>query len=103
MALMVILFLELSIIVFNNIDGDGIDFSGSRVKVSGCHFVKIADKAVSVGESSDVDLAFLKVRDVSFGIVSKDSSRLKVTSSDIKNASIAGISAYELERNIWAS
>lgn len=80
---------------FSNIDGDGIDFSGSRVKVSGCHFIKIADKAVSVGESSDVDLAFLKVRDVGFGIVSKDSSKVKVTSSVIKNASIAGISAYQ--------
>jgi len=80
---------------FSNIDGDGIDFSGSRVKVSGCQFINITDKAVSVGESSDVDLAFIKIRDVGFGIVSKDSSKVKVTSSNIKNASIAGISAYQ--------
>ena len=80
---------------FSNIDGDGIDFSGSRVKVSGCQFINITDKAVSVGESSDVHLAFLQIRDVGFGVVSKDSSKVKVTSSNIKNASIAGISAYQ--------
>jgi hypothetical protein len=81
--------------LFSNIQGDGIDFSGSRVKVSGCQFINIADKAVSVGESSDVDLAFLKICDVGFGIVAKDSSKVKATSSNIKNASIAGISAYQ--------
>jgi len=39
---------------FNNIEGDGVDFSGSRVDLEGFHIRNVNDKGVSVGESTYV-------------------------------------------------
>jgi hypothetical protein len=81
---------------FSNISGDGVDFSGSAATLRNCYFKDIADKAVSIGESSQVSLFNCKVEDVSFGVVSKDSSLTEVLeNTEIKNAKIAAFAAFQ--------
>ena len=46
---------------FSNISGDGVDFSGSSAALRNSYFKDIADKAVSVGESSQVRIFNCKV------------------------------------------
>jgi len=81
---------------FSNISGDGADFSGSAATLRNCSFKDIADKAVSVGESSQVKLFNCKIEDVSFGVVSKDMSSTEVLeNTEIKNAKIAAFAAFQ--------
>lgn len=63
---------------FRNIGGDGLDISGSTVKGDGLDFTGIKDKAVSVGEASNVTLSGIRITDAGTGIVSKDGSQLVV-------------------------
>ena len=70
---------------FNNISGDGVDFSGSNIKVSGCTFEDISDKAISIGESSTALISNCHIENVSFGVVSKDLSSTKVTNDTFVN------------------
>ena len=81
---------------FNNIAGDGVDFSGSNASIQNCKFSNIGDKAISVGESSHVSIENSKIRDVSFGIVSKDLSKVEVRGDSlISNSKIANFSAFQ--------
>jgi uncharacterized protein YjbI with pentapeptide repeats len=81
---------------FSNISGDGVDFSGSTAVLRNCSFKDIADKAVSVGESSQVKVFNCKIKGVSFGVVSKDMSATEVLeNTEIKNAKIAAFAAFQ--------
>ena len=81
---------------FKQILGDGVDFSGSLVSVDNCNFINIKDKAVSVGESSQVKVINCFIENVSFGIVSKDNSTTDVLDfTSVKNASHAAFSAFQ--------
>ena len=80
---------------FSNILGDGVDVSGSNVKLSDCEFYNIKDKAISVGEGSNVDIYNIFIEKVSFGIVSKDLSVTKIRDSTISNAGNAAFAAYQ--------
>lgn len=88
---------------FNNIAGDGVDFSGSNASIQNCRFSNIGDKAISVGESSHVQIKNSKIKDASFGIVSKDSSKVEVwEDSMISNSKIANFSAFQ-KKNTFGS
>ena len=89
---------EISDCHFENISGDGLDFSGSRVKGISCSFSKITDKAVSVGESSDVNLSHLDIFDCGFGVVSKDLSNVVLFQSKMEKIEQAGVSAYQKKK-----
>jgi len=84
--------------LFSNIGtaggGDGIDISGSSVKVSGTQFSKISDKALSVGEASQMDATLVQIDGAMTGAASKDASKLTITASTIKNAQVAGMMVY---------
>ena len=81
---------------FSNISGDGVDFSGSAATLRNCSFKDIADKAVSVGEISQVKVFNCKIEDVTFGVVSKDMSSTEVLeNTEIKNAKIAAFAAFQ--------
>jgi hypothetical protein len=56
--------------------GDGFDFSGSRVALEDLRTDGVKDKAVSVGERSEVSLRGLAARRGRFAVVAKDGSRL---------------------------
>jgi hypothetical protein len=74
--------------------GDAIDISGSRVLVTGCRFLNISDKALSVGEGSRMMASGLDIRHVGTGAASKDGSYLSITDCYIEDAQIAGLMAY---------
>ncbi len=64
--------------VFNNNGGDGIDLSWSRVLVRDCLLSGMADKAISVGEKSEL-LAFNNViQNSAMGLASKDLSNVSL-------------------------
>jgi hypothetical protein len=88
---------------FKNIAGDGVDFSGSNASIQNCEFSNIGDKAISVGEGSHVQITNSKIKDVSFGIVSKDLSKVEVWgNSMIINSKIANFSAFQ-KKNTFGS
>jgi hypothetical protein len=74
--------------------GDAVDISGSAVIVTGCRFLNISDKALSVGEGSRMKASRLDIRHVGTGAASKDGSFLKIMDSSITDARIAGLMAY---------
>ena len=81
---------------FSEISGDGVDFSGSRTEVISSEFSNIADKAISVGEGSLVQVSNCKISNVSFGIVSKDMSKTEISNNtEIVNAKIAAFAAFQ--------
>lgn len=81
---------------FENIEGDGVDFSGSVATVKNSIFNSITDKAISVGENSQVNVISCNIDNVSFGVVSKDSSKTFVSSGTIvNNPRIAAFSAFQ--------
>lgn len=79
---------------FARIGGDGIDVSGARVEIDGVRLEGVRDKAISVGEGSEVTARTLDVERVGTAAASKDRSRLLIESSRISQASFAGVMAY---------
>jgi len=63
---------------FAYIGGDAFDVSGSYISLSSSEFLSVYDKAVSVGEASDVDMQSLQIQEVASGIVVKDGSYASV-------------------------
>jgi len=80
---------------FFNIAGDGVDFSGSSVTVEKSIFYNIEDKAISVGEASNVKISDSNVNIANFGVVAKDRSNVHCINTLIKNTRIAGVSCYQ--------
>ena len=80
---------------FSEISGDGVDFSGSNAVVRNCVFKNITDKAISVGEGSNVKVSSCIVNNVSFGIVSKDLSVTKASNNTITSAKTAAFAAFQ--------
>ena len=58
-------------------------------------FSKISDKAISAGEKSVLDAKSILAEEVSFGVVSKDQSVVRLNNSIIRNAKISAVSAYQ--------
>jgi len=63
---------------FMNTVGDGVDFSGSRVTISGCSFIDIGDKGTSVGENSHPILVNNLYLRCNIGVSAKDLSSPKI-------------------------
>jgi hypothetical protein len=79
--------------VFSNTGNDAIDFSGSRIQISGCTMTDISDKAVSGGEHSSLNVTDCKISRAHIGIASKDQSQLEVRRITIDKADY-GIMAF---------
>jgi len=79
---------------FINIFNDGIDLSGSNVVVSNITFKKIMDKAISVGERSNLVAKNLTVLSSNMGVVSKDSSKALVIDSLFENITEYALMSY---------
>ena len=80
---------------FERVNGDGIDFSGSDVSIRSCNFLDIGDKAVSAGEKTFLKIDSISASSVGYGVVSKDQSEVSLSKSNIHNASISAIAAYQ--------
>jgi hypothetical protein len=74
--------------------GDGIDISGSKVSVIRTTLKNISDKALSVGEGSELKASDLIIKNVSIGAASKDGSRIFISDSKLTGIKKAGLLAY---------
>jgi len=74
--------------------GDAIDVSGSEVSVQSVDFRGIADKALSVGEKSNMQASDLTMREVGIAAASKDGSHLDIKNLVVNKALLAGLMAY---------
>ena len=75
---------ELRNCVFQDGQADGIDVSGSRILVRDCRFLRLVDKACSIGERSHARIEGGQALDVGIGVASKDDSDAEVTGLSIR-------------------
>ena len=74
--------------------GDGIDASGSEIVVSKTQFLNISDKALSVGENSNMRANEINIKATDIAAASKDGSRLFLSNSILTGIKQAGLMAY---------
>ena len=79
---------------FQNAGNDGLDFSGSTVRVINCELKHIGDKGISGGEASEVTVAGCNVKTAEMALVSKDNSTIVVSDTKIENCTIV-YAAYQ--------
>jgi hypothetical protein len=65
--------------VFQDGGADGLDVSGSDVTVRDCRFLRLGDKALSIGERSRARIEGGEAVDVALGVASKDDSDVEVS------------------------
>jgi hypothetical protein len=71
-----------------NVGNDGLDFSGSIVKIHNSFFNNVQDKAISAGESSNVSINNSLITNSELGIVVKDGSNVNSLKNSLKNNKI---------------
>jgi len=74
--------------------GDGVDFSGSNVVMKNSQFLKINDKAISVGERSVLQAEKINIVDAGSAVVSKDASEVTLKDISIKGSRLASLMTY---------
>jgi hypothetical protein len=79
---------------FSDVGGDAIDLSGSEVRGLNLKVNKVHDKAVSVGEESEMILENVQIKNVGTGIVSKDLSSVKGEKIKLADIELAGFMSY---------
>ena len=80
---------------FTNIKGDGVDISGTKLKMIGGRVENVVDKAISIGEISNFSGNKISISDVGAGIVSKDFSRSVIRNSEFKNITNAVYMSFQ--------
>lgn len=65
--------------------GDGLDISGSTVQIQDLRISNVADKAISAGENSRVEVKRLSVTGAPNGIVSKDGTHLRLKGAKLSS------------------
>ena len=89
-------------LVIENVAGDALDTSGSYVDIYNFEAREIKDKALSVGESSRVNIKNCKLDSVGVGIASKDGSEVKVSECEIRDFKLASLMSY-VKKNYYSS
>jgi len=74
--------------------GDGIDLGGSKATVRGTRIANIRDKAISVGEYSELVAEDLEIERASIGIAAKNGSRATIRNSRMIDVSDIGLVTY---------
>ena len=80
---------------FEKISGDAIDLSGSRVFINNVRVLKVADKAISVGEKSILNIDKLNISNSRIGIASKDSSKVEGKKIKIFDCGLYDFAVYQ--------
>lgn len=78
---------------FEDISGDAIDVSGSRIEIYDCTIRGVLDKAVSAGEDSHVEINRMHIERAWFGIASKDLSFVTARYITIRDSKV-GLAAF---------
>lgn len=79
---------------FERVGGDAIDFSGSKVEIDNIKVNSVKDKALSVGEASNVQINNSSFTNVGVGIASKDGSEAIAKNVDINNYNLHAAMTY---------
>ncbi len=79
---------------FTYINNDAIDVSGTNIYVNNVNFNYIGDKAISVGEKSNLKASRLDVNHAFTGIASKDLSSVVVDNAIFKEVTGTGLITY---------
>lgn len=79
---------------FFNIGGDAVDFSGSNINLIDSNFNQIKDKAISVGESTNIKIKNIYINNVGVGVASKDGSNTNIDGAIIENYKLAAMMTY---------
>ena len=74
--------------------GDAIDISGSTINLAGAQFEQVSDKAISVGERSEMNAQGIEINGAGTGAAAKDASTLNIQASRIHGATFAALTAY---------
>tara|TARA_Y100001933_G_scaffold264371_1_gene329665 strand:+ start:311 stop:3025 length:2715 start_codon:yes stop_codon:yes gene_type:complete len=80
---------------FEHIGGDAIDLSGSNTSIDNVRVFYAKDKAISAGEDTRSTISRSILKNVGFGIASKDLSDVLALDVQIHKASIAALAAYQ--------
>lgn len=80
---------------FQNIKGDAIDLSGSKVFLKNINTQNISDKAISAGEESNLLIDQLQINSSRIGIASKDSSKVEGSNIKISNCGLFDFAVYQ--------
>ena len=86
-------------IYLENINGDGVDFSGSKVRIKNINGQNIKDKLISAGESSKIEVFNLKSKNVGVSVASKDGSDVKITDCSIVDTKLIPFMTYIKKQN----
>ena len=65
-------------IEINHAGGDGIDFSGSYSSIDKAIVSNVKDKALSIGEKTNLNLNFLEIKNNNIGVATKDESHVVI-------------------------
>lgn len=77
----------------SNAGNDCVDLSFGRYKIEESNISDCEDKAISVGEKSDLTLQNLDIMDANIGIASKDGSKARLVNAAFKNVEVC-LAAY---------
>lgn len=84
----------LSALQLHQSGGDLLDFSESTVSLSDSEFSGAGDKAISVGEASDVEITEIDISDSIIGLAVKDLSDVKISKAKLASLEI-GVMAFQ--------
>jgi len=79
---------------FMDIGGDALDFSGSTVAINNVKVLRAGDKGVSAGEESFINIENSYFENIGIGVTSKDSSKVVVNNTSIKNPVLFGVMSF---------
>jgi hypothetical protein len=79
---------------FKNIGGDALDTSGSKVMIENLSASNIGDKALSAGESSQIDLRQIDVNNAGVAVAVKDGSRVHLSAVNFKEIKVHPLMVY---------
>ncbi len=79
---------------FVNVGNDGIDVSGTKIKVSNVYMELIKDKGLSAGEDSQMEAIEVEIVNSSLALTAKDKSHIEASDITIRDCDI-GVSLFQ--------
>ena len=92
--------LQFENIYIENSSNDCLDFSYGVYKIVKTSLKYCGDKAISVGEKSNLQVEELTVKNSNIGVASKDNSKVYLNQSNIENVKYC-LSAYNKKQEFW--
>ena len=94
--------LEINKINISNSSNDCVDFSFGKYKINYLRLKNCGDKAISIGENSNVDIKNVDINFSNIGVASKDSSQTKIDQYNLENVKYC-FSVYNKKQEFFGS